>query len=473
MGQADSRWATAPLLVIAATMLMPSPTAGCPFCVAVSNTLTDSLREASAAVLAECVLPSASRLGVTPLPVEPWPMHSFSAAEVIKGPPDLLAGMTIGATLDAFSNADIRPGQLCLIVADPDSPSKWGTPIAITAAAAEYLRGLAKLPAETPERLAYFLPYLDHADKLIADDAYNEFARASLADVAALRERLDRAWVVRQLRAADMPVHRRRLCWTLLGIRGSEADIELVEELIVRSRAEREFALGLDAALGCYMTLGGERALVAVERDYLGNPGAEYTDVYSAVMAVRVHGTELEQFPQARLAAALRLVLNQPSLADLVIPDLARWEDWSVVDRLVELFLHAQPDVEFIRTPIVRYLRVCPLPEAAVAIEQLRQVDPRAVERAETVFAFPSGDLAASFAEQPETQLMIPPAAPPAAGAANAGPTAGDGAAISAKQPATMALDSTAIFLAGAAALAAVAVLLRRRRSQPAPIPRC
>ena len=115
--------------------------------------------------------------------------------------------------------------------------------------------------AQPTRRLPLLRGRVQHAD--------NEFARASLADVAALRERLDRAWVVRQLRAADMPVHRRRLCWTLLGIRGSEADIELVEELIVRSRAEREFALGLDAALGCYMTLGGERALVAVERDYL------------------------------------------------------------------------------------------------------------------------------------------------------------------------------------------------------------
>ena len=31
-------------------------------------------------------------------------------------------------------------------------------------------------------------------------------------------------------------------------------------------------------------------------------------------------------------------MLDRPQLADLVIPDLARWEDWSVMDRLVELF---------------------------------------------------------------------------------------------------------------------------------------
>ena len=34
----------------------------------------------------------------------------------------------------------------------------------------------------------------------------------------------------------------------------------------------------------------------------------------------------------------MRLLLDNPDFADQVIPDLARWEDWSVMDRLVEMF---------------------------------------------------------------------------------------------------------------------------------------
>ncbi len=428
-----ARWAamTSTLLAIAVGVAMPDKTAACPFCVAVSNTLTDELREASAAVLAECVGPAATRPADAQRRVAPVPFHEFRVVEAIKGPEHRLGNVTRGATLQAFSNAGIRPGQICLILGYDDSPLQWGTPMGVTAAQADYLRGLAKLPADNPQRLEYFLPFLDHADKLIADDAHNEFAMASLADVSTLRERLDRAAIWRQLRDSDLPVHRRRLCWTLLGICGSEADTKFVEELIRLSHVHQEFKAGLDAALGCYLTLGGERALAAVEQDYLGNPAAEYTDTFSAIMAIRVHGTELKQFPQARLAAALRLVLNRPPLADLVIPDLARWQDWSVIDRLTELFVSAGPDIEFIRVPIVRYLLVCPLPEASAALEHLRQVDPQSVDRAKNFFS----------------------------------QTASGNADILVERPAAFTLWKGLIFLAGVSACIVAAALLRRRRS--------
>jgi hypothetical protein len=82
---------------------------------------------------------------------------------------------------------------------------------------------------------------------------------------------------------------------------------------------------------------------------------------------------------------SLKLLLDEPKLADLVIADLARWEDWSAVDRLVTLFKEAQDDNIFVREPIVNYLRACPLPEAAAAITELEAIDPQAVRRAATL----------------------------------------------------------------------------------------
>jgi hypothetical protein len=78
-------------------------------------------------------------------------------------------------------------------------------------------------------------------------------------------------------------------------------------------------------------------------------------------------------------------LLEEPKLADLVIADLARWQDWSAVDRLVTLFKEAQADNIFVREPIVNYLRACPLPEAAAAITELEAIDPEAVRRAATL----------------------------------------------------------------------------------------
>jgi len=68
-----------------------------------------------------------------------------------------------------------------------------------------------------------------------------------------------------------------------------------------------------------------------------------------------------------------------------VIADLARWEDWSAVDRLVTLFKEAEADNIFVREPVVNYLRACPLPEAAAAIVELEKIDPEAVRRAATL----------------------------------------------------------------------------------------
>ncbi len=45
-------------------------------------------------------------------------------------------------------------------------------------------------------------------------------------------------------------------------------------------------------------------------------------------LALRVLGQETDLIPKQRLVAALRNMLDRPQLADLVIPDLARWQDW-------------------------------------------------------------------------------------------------------------------------------------------------
>jgi hypothetical protein len=85
----------------------------------------------------------------------------------------------------------------------------------------------------------------------------------------------------------------------------------------------------------------------------------------------------------------LHHVLDRKDLADLVIPDLARWSDWSQINRLVDLFVKADPDNNWVRVPVVNYLRACPLPEAKQALKKLEEVDPESVRRANTFFSIP------------------------------------------------------------------------------------
>jgi hypothetical protein len=78
-------------------------------------------------------------------------------------------------------------------------------------------------------------------------------------------------------------------------------------------------------------------------------------------------------------------------LADLVIPDLARWQDWSQMQRLAELFKDAKEQSSWVRVPVINFLRACPKPEAAELIKELEKIDPEAVKRANTFFPFGGG----------------------------------------------------------------------------------
>lgn len=79
-------------------------------------------------------------------------------------------------------------------------------------------------------------------------------------------------------------------------------------------------------------------------------------------------------------------MLDRPELADLVIPDLARWEDWEIMPRLVKLFVNADESSSWVRVPVVNYLRACPHPLAKENIEKLKKVDADAVRRAMTFY---------------------------------------------------------------------------------------
>ena len=111
-------------------------------------------------------------------------------------------------------------------------------------------------------------------------------------------------------------------------------------------------------------------------------------DTYAAIMALRFHGSETDVIPRERILQGLRHMLSRPRLADLVIPDLARWEDWSVMNQLVELFKDADEKTSWVRVPVINYLRACPDPVAKKHIALLEKIDPTAVKRANTFFAF-------------------------------------------------------------------------------------
>jgi hypothetical protein len=115
-------------------------------------------------------------------------------------------------------------------------------------------------------------------------------------------------------------------------------------------------------------------------------------------------------------------MLDRPQLADLVIPDLARWQDWSAMDRLVQLFKEADEQSSWVRVPVIKYLKECPLPEAKQHIEELAKIDPKVVQQANSLFP-----LAGAPAPPPQPagtdSAATPPAGQPSAPATADEPT--------------------------------------------------
>jgi hypothetical protein len=182
---------------------------------------------------------------------------------------------------------------------------------------------------------------------------------------------------------------------------GMPAWIELVK------LDERRKKLGLDALVACYLTLRGPDGLDLIDKQFLKNPQAEYTYIYSTVMALRFHADENTGIlPRERLLSSMRLLLDNPDFSDQIPIDLARWNDWSVLDRLVAMY-KASEKTAYIRPPVVSYLLVASDQpgdvgvRAKAALAELEKLDPEGVEQARNLAAF--GALARARASAPTT----------------------------------------------------------------------
>src|SRR5262245_64792818 len=369
----------------------------CPFCSATAQTFSEELGTMDVAVIAKLVkLPPQSTK-----PGDEIQKATFEVTQVVKGDGLVKAKEKIETLY--FGDGTIGKSFLVMGISPP--ATMWSTPLPLTDRGIKYLTELMKLPKDGNERLIFFQQYLEDADEMLARDAYDEFARAPYSQIKEIKQQLNHDQVVAWIKNPDVPASRRRLYLVILGITGTQQDLPMIEEFMTSS--DRKAKSGLDALIACYLTLKGETGLPLVEKLFLANDKADYADTYAAIMAIRFHGTDGGVIDSKKLVKALHPMLQRPELADLVIPDLAKWEDWSVMDKLFDLYKTANDKNSWVRVPVVNYLRACPLPKAKELLDQCEKIDPAAVRRANM---FP-GALPAPAADK-ATQVE-PPAPPP------------------------------------------------------------
>ncbi|MEM9365998.1 MAG: hypothetical protein AAGD07_08365 [Planctomycetota bacterium] len=348
----------------------------CPFCSAVQQTLRQEMELMDAVVIAEAMQSDLTRNPDTG-------EVRMRVVTVLRGSEHIQSGQEV----EAVYFGAVKLGRRYLLNGVDPEDLQWSC-LPLSERSEQYVKEVAtKSGLPGAERLRFYQEYLEDPDSMLSRDAYDEFASAPYEDVQDLKPHMDHAQLLAWLEDAEMSADRRRLYLTMLGVCGTKDDLPFLESLL--QSTQKSARSGLDALIACYLTLAGEEGLPMVNKLFMENQQASYADTYAAIMAIRFHGTEGGVIARSALVESLHSILERSDLADLVIPDLARWEDWSQVEKVRELFLEADPANNWIRVPAVNYLRACPLDRAAAIIEELKGVDPDSVKRASTFFSIP------------------------------------------------------------------------------------
>jgi hypothetical protein len=343
-----SRFSIAISGLVIAAMLLPviNSANGCPFCSAPSLTLSEQVAQADAVVLVNWVSgqqPKLSAPGAT----------EFEVAEVVQQPSGgkLVKGSKI--SLERY-RAGKRGEQFMLFGTKVPDSMEWSSPLEVSKSAYDYIRNSPKPDLPAADRLKYFVKYLETSDKFISDDAFGEFANAKYSDVAMIAAELPRDQLRKWLTSKDVTPGRTGLYGMMLGLCGKPEDAKLMEDKILEKTDE--FRLGIDGIMGGYLLLTGENGLGLIEDQKLKNKSAPFSETYAAMQAVRFMWTYGDgKISLNRLRESMRLLLDRPELADLVIADLSRMKDWSVQDKLMELY-DDEANIPSVKRAIVRYM---------------------------------------------------------------------------------------------------------------------
>lgn len=340
------------VLVASAEGALAAP--GCPFCPPSQPTLSEKVAESDMVVLVQFVESQSNAddpdAGAKTLfrVVDPW--------RVLKG--------------KAWKKADLlewpflrngKAGELFLMFGRwQDEKASWDLPVEISEISYQYVKQAPSPEKAGPDRLKYFLQFLEFSDPLLAGDAFSEFSKASYDDVVALADRMPREKLRKWLEAPETTEIRRGFYGMLLGLCGNDDDARYLEAKVLSRPGADEVRLGYDGMMGGYLLLKRQAALKTLTEAKLGDQSLPTGEMYAYLNALRFmwqYGRD--RIPAADLQAALRGLLDREDMAEVVLSDLARAKDWSVLERLTTVYGKAPFETSSAKRRIVQFVLAC------------------------------------------------------------------------------------------------------------------
>ena len=317
---------------------------------------------------------------------------SFDVLEVLKnGDDEYRAGATVRYPSEIRGEED----ETYILL----GTGEWAKPVRVSEPAIQYLKDAPGLDAPVADRLRYFLRFLEVEDATTSHDAFEEFAWAGYTELRAFHTEFSRETLREWLADPETDLNRIGLYSLLLGLVGNSDDAAYLEQRILEPSAE--FRPGVDEMVAGYLILTGDDGLDVIDREKLANLEQPFGEVYLTMKSLEfMWESEPDRVSQDRLRASMRILLDRPLLADLVVKNLARWNDWSAADRMMELYNDEDFDNQATKRAIAEYFLLAtrlspddmgaPPPETAARcaehLAQLREIDPKTVKQAERFF---------------------------------------------------------------------------------------
>ena len=302
----------------------------CPFCSAPSLTLAEQMAQADAAILVQWV-------GGKKATEKSAGETVYEIRQIVRNYKNELK---VGGRVTLPRYRESKVGDLFLLVGSKGVTIEWASPLEVTETSFNYVAQAPSPEVPTAQRLEYYAKFLEYPDQMISNDAYGEFANAPYDDITQLAEKLPREKIRGWITNKDTPATRMGLYGLLIGLCGNDEDGRILEAKILEET--EDFRLGIDGLMSGYLLLTGEKGMAVLDEHKLKNRSVPFSETYAAMQALRFMWKYAEgRIEKSRLRASMRILLDRPELADLVIADLARWKDWEVQDRLMALYIQA------------------------------------------------------------------------------------------------------------------------------------
>jgi hypothetical protein len=358
----------------------------CPFCDVVGRPLAARRDAASVVVIAEPAGDPRDDGGAM--------LQSFAVHSVLRG-----QGMAAGEV--ATARVTGRADGTALLFGERDGAEGHSfEAVAADEMLLAYVAGAPAVEAAGPERLRWFARYLEHADRLIAEDAFMEFGLAPYGDVVRAADALDGEKLRHWVDEPGIDERRRGFYGLALGIvaartrnAGDMIEADACVEVLDRAirKPANDFRSGYDGLLGGLLVAKGEAALHTMATLGLLDDDTRAGDARHALAALRfAHEFLAETVPRGQVAAAVARLATNPAVAADAVIDLARYGHWESTEAVADLWDTLGRDDPLVRRAVAGYLTACPLGPARGRAAAIAARDPAAWHAAVSAVGLPA-----------------------------------------------------------------------------------